>query len=462
MPIMQIEDVKRTGLDYQIFERLEQAWAWWQEWVPSPARVRVVGDDDCDGVTSAFIVSKVLERAGYEVQIKVMPIHSDEDVDVAFKDPLDACVVLDSGSSQIERIDSFAVPTLILDHHRTHENRPQNTFEVNPRMVGGDKVEHVSTSVLAGLFAVAVGDHWDLSFAGVAGGVSDRQHLGGFRGLLGYLADGAAMNGVLNRSPGLTLVGATVEEAIVESIDPYFEHYSGKPEAVKALLKRHDINPKDSPVVVTGEKGMRLAKELTTGLAQRGVVTERMYPLYDERFLLKHPSGAGTVFQLAQWMEAATAEKNHDAALKCLEGEPRAAAAIKQLQKKRVQRILTETERLRNDTRDLPNLRYAETRDGANTGVYAHILLTFIFGDDKPFLIVSKLGDLAKCSARGSPKLYGAGVDLSIGMSQAAQKVGGHGGGHPGASGATVPYAKRDEFLAQLDQALGALRRRSA
>lgn len=457
---MLVEEVKRTGMDYGIFERLEQAWTWWKEWVPSPARVRVVGDDDSDGMTSAYVVGETLKRAGYEVDVHAAPLHSTEDVDIAFREPRDGFVVLDSGSAVIEHIDSFRVPTLIVDHHRVHPNRPQNTFEVNPRMVGGDKVEHVSTSVLAGLFAVTVGDHWDLSFAGVAGGISDRQHLGGFRGLLGYLADGAAKNGVLNSSPGFTLAGSTIEEAILDSLDPFFDHYTGKPEAVRALLARHGINPKDSPVTVTGEKGMRLAKELTGDLNARGVVTARMYPLYDERYLLaKHGSGATTVFQLAQWMEVATAESQNDAALRCLAGDPRAAAQIRQMQKKRTQSIITETERLRNNTLELPNLRYAETRDGANTGVYAHTLLTFIFGDDRPFIVFSRINDLAKFSSRGSPRLYGAGVDLSIGLGQAAQAVGGHGGGHPGASGATVPYEKREEFLALLNDVLGKLRK---
>jgi single-stranded-DNA-specific exonuclease len=457
---MLVEEVKRTGMDYGIFERLEQAWAWWQEWVPQPARVRIVGDDDSDGMTSAYIVGEVLKRAGYEVDVLAKPLHSPEDVDVAFKEARDGYVVLDSGSAVIEHIDSFGIPTLILDHHRVHDNKPQNTFEVNPRMAAGDKVQHVSTSVLAGLFAVTVGDHWDLSFAGVAGGISDRQHLGGFKGLIGYLADGGMKNGVLNTSAGFTLVGATIEEAILESLDPFFDHYSGKPEAVRTLLSRHGINGKDSPVTLTGDKGMRLAKDLTQSLNARGVVTERMYPLYDERYLLRqHASGASTVFQIAQWMEAATADGENELALRCLAGDPRAAAQIKQMQKKRVQAVLAETERLRNNTKELPNLRYCETRDGANTGVYAHTLLTFIFGDDKPFIVLSRLDDLAKCSSRGSPRLYGAGVDLSIGMGQAAQAVGGHGGGHPGASGATVPYAKREEFLTRLNEVLGRLRR---
>lgn len=456
---MLVEEVKKSGMDYGMFERLEEAWAWWKEWVPSPARVRIVADDDSDGVTSAYCVSAALQRAGYEIDLKIMPVHSAADVAEAFKEPRDGYVVLDCGSSVTDAIDATRIPTLILDHHRVRDVTLENTFEVNPRRLGGDRVEHVSTSILAALFAVTAGDHWDVSFAGVAGAISDRQHLGGFRGLTGYVADGAVKNGILSQSPGFTLVGSTVEEAIVESLDPFFEHYTGKPEAVKALLARHGISPTDSPILLTGEKGMRLARELTDGLQKRGVVTSRMYPLYDERYLLRHSSGVSTVFGLAQLLEAATAADQHELALKALRGDVGAARQVRTLQKRRHDGILREIERLRANVREMPHLRWAETLDPANTGVYAHTLLSFVHGDDKPFVIVCRTEDEAKLSSRGSPRLYKAGIDLSIGMGRAAESVGGHGGGHPGASGATIPYARRDEFLHRLDAVLGELGR---
>lgn len=459
---MLVEEVKRNGLDYGMFERLQEAWTWWREWVPAPARVRIVADDDSDGVTSAHCVSTALQRAGYEVDLKIMPVHSPSDVDDAFAETRDAYVVLDCGSAVIDTIDAAGFPTLILDHHRVRDVTVQNTFEVNPRRLGGDKVEHVSTSILAALFAVTVGDHWDVSFAGVAGAISDRQHLGGWRGLTKYVADGAVQNGILSPSPGFTLVGATMEEAIVESLDPFFEHYTGKPEAVRALLARHNIAPTESPVLITGEKGMRLAKELTDGLRARGVVTDRMYPLYDERYLLRHTSGVSTVFGVSQLLEAATAAHQHELALKTLRGDVAAAKQIRALHKKRLEGLLREIERLRSNVHEMRHLRWAETKDGSNTGVYAHTLLSFVHGDDKPFVIVSNQGDLSKLSSRGSPRLYRAGIDLSIGMGRAAEKVGGHGGGHPGASGATIPSARRDEFLRHLDEVLGQLARGGA
>jgi single-stranded-DNA-specific exonuclease len=56
-----------------------------------------------------------------------------------------------------------------------------------------------------------------------------------------------------------------------------------------------------------------------------------------------------------------------------------------------------------------------------------------------------------KASARGTQDLVSRGMDLSAAMRNAAERVGGVGGGHNIAAGATIPADKRDEFLDALD-----------
>lgn len=455
------ETVRAAGLDYGAFEQAQEAWAWLQDRVPRPARLRVIGDDDSDGINSAYVLSTALRRAGYEVEVKVMPVHSEADADGALRGTADAYLIADAGSSLLEHIDSHHVPVLVLDHHRVFGYQPQDAYEFNPRRQGGDKVWHVSASVVSLLFALALNErNWDLGFSAVAGGISDRQHLGGLNGLLGYAVEGSVRAGVLTRSQGLTLVGQTALEAVADSVDPYFVDLTGDPAAARGYLESLRVAPGDNPLLLAHDTGRRLADDLTSRLRAKTVVLDRMHPLFGERLLLKHASGVPTVFGLAQLLEAATAERAHEIALRLLSGASEARKEAQTLAKHRLQRILGEIQRLKSIVHEEANLRWAESQDGANTGVYAHTFLTFIHGDDKPFAILSRRGNEAKFSARGSPRLYGSGVDLSIGMSEAAQALGGHGGGHPGASGATVPWERRQEFIAALDRGLGALRRR--
>lgn len=60
-----------------------------------------------------------------------------------------------------------------------------------------------------------------------------------------------------------------------------------------------------------------------------------------------------------------------------------------------------------------------------------------------------------KASARGTQELISRGMDLSAAMRMAAEKVGGVGGGHNIAAGATIPAMKKEEFLDLLDGIVG-------
>ena len=57
-----------------------------------------------------------------------------------------------------------------------------------------------------------------------------------------------------------------------------------------------------------------------------------------------------------------------------------------------------------------------------------------------------------KASARATRDLVEKGLNLSAAMKKAAATLGGIGGGHSIAAGATIPKGKEDEFLALLEQ----------
>ncbi len=60
-----------------------------------------------------------------------------------------------------------------------------------------------------------------------------------------------------------------------------------------------------------------------------------------------------------------------------------------------------------------------------------------------------------KASGRGTQELVSKGMDLSAAMKFAAELVGGVGGGHNIAAGATIPASRMDEFLGKLDEIVG-------
>ena len=64
-----------------------------------------------------------------------------------------------------------------------------------------------------------------------------------------------------------------------------------------------------------------------------------------------------------------------------------------------------------------------------------------------PIFGIAIADDGVKVSARGTKDLVARGLDLSMVMRTASEQVGGHGGGHNIAAGATIPPGKEAEFL---------------
>jgi RecJ-like exonuclease len=75
---------------------------------------------------------------------------------------------------------------------------------------------------------------------------------------------------------------------------------------------------------------------------------------------------------------------------------------------------------------------------------------------DTPIVAFARKNDAeTKVSSRGSGPLVGRGLDLSVVMGEAARAVGGDGGGHDVAAGATIPSDSKREFIERADELVG-------
>ena len=72
-----------------------------------------------------------------------------------------------------------------------------------------------------------------------------------------------------------------------------------------------------------------------------------------------------------------------------------------------------------------------------------------------PLITLNHKGDIVKVSARGNKLLISRGLDLSMALRKAAESVGGVGGGHTIASGASIPPGSEEMFLAYVDRMVG-------
>ena len=138
----------------------------------------------------------------------------------------------------------------------------------------------------------------------------------------------------------------------------------------------------------------------------------------------------------------------------CL-GDPTAYEEALKIEHEYKQTILSELLRLEQEgPREMGTFRYFYSTESSLGGVIGGIAANFLFDREKPLLSLVRKDDELHVSCRGNQYLVAQGLDLGRAMRESAEQLGGHGGGHQIASGATIAAEKEKEFLALVDQLL--------
>ena len=128
---------------------------------------------------------------------------------------------------------------------------------------------------------------------------------------------------------------------------------------------------------------------------------------------------------------------------------------VLQLQKEYKQSILDELINLEKDgVKEKKSFRYFYSKDSSIGGVISGIATNFIFDTKMPLISIVHKNNELHVSCRGNQYLVKKGLDLGLAMKTAAEKLGGHGGGHAIAAGATINSDKEKEFLEIVDDVI--------
>jgi single-stranded-DNA-specific exonuclease len=101
-------------------------------------------------------------------------------------------------------------------------------------------------------------------------------------------------------------------------------------------------------------------------------------------------------------------------------------------------------------------MRYFYSDNSSLGGVIAGIAINYLLDEKKPLFSLARkeTDDEVHVSCRGNQKLVELGLDLGSAMKTVAAELGGYGGGHKIAAGATIAFEKEKEFLDKVDSML--------
>ena len=410
--------------------------------------VRIISHNDADGLTSAGIMAQALLRAGIRFQLSIAGRLDEaliEEVNRSISQG-ELVIFCDMGSGQPELIAKVATDVVVLDHHKP-VGQSKAKAVVNAHIVGIDGATDISASGTCYLVARELdANNVDLAGLAIAGAVGDRQL---FQTANAFILEEALKAGVVSVRKGLKVGDGDLEDVLAYSTEPFLD-ITGYPEKVKEFLKQLELsgNIEELP----DEAVFRLVNAVALKLARRAS-PEAVEAVIGEVLLLNREL-VKNVYDFISILNTCGKQKIYGLALAICLKDQRVVNEALSLTKEHEKRLALDIRENVEKIRSGENIWYINTVDAISTGNLASTVVRYLH-PELPFICVNESEGILKVSARGTRELVSKGLDLAFAIREAAGAVGGSGGGHSVASGASIPFGNEKEFLSIADQIIG-------
>ncbi len=438
------------GLPEGMGERLGRA----VEAVREADRVRILCHYDADGTAAAAVLTRALLRQNQEVHTTLSHVLNPDRLERATEGAVDLLLVSDMGSAQVDLLEEVKAPVVVLDHHQPLRDS-ETVIQLNPHFFGLQGTRDACGATMSFLLATAL-DEVNLDLAGVAlvGCIGDRQHIGGFEGINALLFNRAMERDILRAESAPALADLPLAEALHYSVGPYFRGLSGREEAIQEFVSELGLDPRQRIRDMDSAGREHLLSALSLRLIQQEIRPETVRHLMEKKYW--YPPYEVYVDDLESLVNASARQGAESLGLALSLGDFRGWEEAGGLREKHWSAVLRGLHKVEEEgafAREHTQFFYAEGPTLA--GSVAGVAMRYLLDQEKPTLGLAVVDETTKVSARGTDYLIGQGVDLAEALREGAKAVGGSGGGHNIASGATIPKGKEEGFLEVVDMVVG-------
>jgi single-stranded-DNA-specific exonuclease len=440
------------------------------EYIKKHSYALVVSHIDADGLTSAAIIGKAMEREGIEHETSfVKQLDAAALTMIADLNP-ELVIFTDLGSGMLDRISSLKLNAVISDHHQ-----PQGEYEyhLNPHLLSMNGATEISGAGMTYFLANAMGKNKDLASLAIVGAVGDLQHVkqGQLIGANRAILEEGVRIGVLRYEKDLILFGKQTRpifKLLQYSTDPYLPGITGNEDACIDFLKKIGIRQH-------GEKWRRWIdletmekQQIISALIQFclscGINIRNVERLIGEVYtLLKEREGTELrdASEYSTLLNATARYDNASTGLAVCMGDrdksyDDASALLNEHRKNLVEGLNLVKEQ---GTIEMEHLQYFDSGNKIKetiVGIVAGMSVSFLNNKNLPIIAFADSDGGLKVSSRGNYDLIRRGLNLGRAISEASKEVGGTGGGHDIAAGAFIPRETKSDFLRILDFKIGA------
>jgi single-stranded-DNA-specific exonuclease len=441
--------------------------------------VRIVTHIDTDGITGGAIASEALDRAGINHEVAFVK-KLDEPVITELKRRGTPMVwFVDLGAGMMHAL--HGLDAVITDHHVPTEREIPKVLRsdllrfaesqdrilmLNPHLEGaGSDVASGAGCAYAVAKALDPANR-DLASVAVVGAVGDVQDQE-FRRLSGYnrtiLQDGIEQ-GVLQAQIDLRLFGRETRPAykmLQYASDPWIPRLSGNEDACIAFLLELGVDLKveehwRSWTDLEVSERRRVVTALVAHMLERGCGAKETERLVGETYtLIREPAGSPTrdAKEFGTLINACGRYDQPEVGYRVCRGDrdESLAEALRLLRGHREYLVDSMEAVAAAGITQMDAIQYfhaADTIRDTVVGIAASLALNRENATkDLPIFAFANAEDGIKVSARTTRDLVARGLDLAAIMRAASDAVGGQGGGHHAAAGATIPPGTETKFL---------------
>lgn len=416
-------------------------------------KFRIITHYDADGISSSAVLARTLMK--YQKGFHATFAHSfPEDIPEGY--PI---IFTDIGNGHLSRIKELDEPVIVLDHHDIKDNsnevlEGEDQVFVNPNDHGIDGSQEISGGTLTLLLVVLYDKtNWEESIYGLAGASADKQALGGFTGMNLKLVNGAIEKEQLDRTEKLFIDGRTVFSALMKACDPYFPGISGEEKEVKDILEDIGIDPEAKLESMSPEKKRKLNSLLVLSLLEKNIPVHVIESINGTHYVSpKSGIDADVLYKLLN--SCARNERSGLGLSLCL-GDDSAFREAKKIRDRYRTQMIEKLKELDEKIEKKENIQYFYEEKKTRKGELAGLGMLYLLEQERPVLGLSELKDTVDISARATKEMIDEGLDLGQLCADIAERVGGEGGGHDIAAGATIEKGKIDDFLKMMNEQIG-------
>lgn len=347
------------------------------------------------------------------------------------------------GSGQPELVSNVSADVIIIDHHQPVEETTARVM-VNPHLAGIEGAYYLCASGTTYMVSREISrDNVDLAGLAIAGAIGDKQI---FESANRFILEEAIQEGVVSIKKGLKVGSGDIADVLEYSPEPYLD-ITGDRTKIEEFLdilnirgEIHDLSSEDMKKL-TSTIALKLAKKASSDAIES--VIGDVYFLNNEIIT--------NIYDLVEIANTCGKVKMGGLALSLCMRDKTVVEEARSLTRENHRKIISDMKSCEDMIKARKNIRYLKANELESIGTIAGIVVRYIH-TDLPFIALNETDDIVKVSGRATRPLIKKGVDLAAAFRDAAGSVGGNGGGHNIASGATIPVGKEEEFLDRVDQ----------